>query len=74
MCLEFSPAVDADLVAIASFIARDNVPRAVTFVDELEAPYAKLIDSPHSGGAVRTFARDCDPSRTAAIRRRHKKP
>jgi toxin ParE1/3/4 len=49
--LEFSPAADADLVEIASFIARDNVPRAVTFVDELEASCAKLVDYPHSGVA-----------------------
>lgn len=51
MRLEFSPAADADLVEIASFIARDNVPRAITFVDELEAACAKLIDYPHSGVA-----------------------
>lgn len=51
MRLEFSPAADADLVAIASFIARDNVPRAVAFVDELEAACAKLIDFPNSGVA-----------------------
>jgi len=51
MRLEFSPAADADLVEIASFIARDNVPRAVTFVDELEAACAKLVDFPLSGGA-----------------------
>lgn len=51
MRLEFSPAADADLVEIASFIARDNVPRAVTFVDELEAACAKLVDFPLSGVA-----------------------
>lgn len=51
MRLEFSPAADADLVEIASFIARDNVPRAVSFVDELEAACAKLIDFPLSGVA-----------------------
>ena len=51
MRLEFSPAADADLVEIASFIARDNVPRAVTFIDELEAACAKLVDFPHSGVA-----------------------
>lgn len=51
MRLEFSPAAGADLVEIASFIARDNVPRAVTFVDELEAACTKLVDYPHSGVA-----------------------
>lgn len=51
MRLEFSPAADADLVEIASFIARDNVPRAITFIDELEAACARLVDNPHSGVA-----------------------
>ncbi len=51
MRLEFSPAADNDLAEIASFIARDNVPRALTFVDEIEAACAKLIDHPHSGVA-----------------------
>lgn len=51
MRLEFSPAADADLVAIASFIARDHVPRAVTFLDELEAACAKIVDFPLSGVA-----------------------
>ncbi|MDQ4422133.1 type II toxin-antitoxin system RelE/ParE family toxin [Sphingobium sp. DEHP117] len=49
MRLEFSPAADADLVEIASFIARDNIPRASTFVDELQASCAMLIDYPHTG-------------------------
>ncbi|AZI37691.1 hypothetical protein NT2_06_02020 [Caenibius tardaugens NBRC 16725] len=51
MRLEFSPAANADLVEIASFIARDNVPRAVTFIDELETSCAQLVDFPHSGVA-----------------------
>ncbi|WP_240334413.1 type II toxin-antitoxin system RelE/ParE family toxin [Sphingobium estronivorans] len=51
MGLEFSPAAAADLVAIASFIACDNVPRAVTFVDELEGACAKIADFPLSGVA-----------------------
>lgn len=51
MRLEFSSAANADLVEIASFIARDNVPRAVTFVDELEATCTRLVDYPHSGVA-----------------------
>lgn len=49
MRLAFSPAADADLTDIASFIARDNVSRAVTFVDELEAACTKLLDFPLSG-------------------------
>lgn len=48
MRLELSPAADADLTAIASSIARDNPPRALTFVDELEAACAKLLDFPQS--------------------------
>lgn len=51
MHLEFSPAADADLVEIAGSIARDDVPRAVTCIDELEAACARLIDYPHSGVA-----------------------
>jgi len=51
MRLEFSPAAQADLVEIAMFIARDNPPRALTFVDELEASCAKLLDYPLSGVA-----------------------
>jgi toxin ParE1/3/4 len=51
MRLELSPAADADLVEIASFIARDNVPRAYTFVAELETACAQLIDYPYSGVA-----------------------
>lgn len=51
MKLEFSPASEADLVEIASFIARDNPERALTFVDELEGACAKLLDFPQSGVA-----------------------
>ncbi len=49
MRLEFSPAADADLAGIASFIARDNVPRALTFVDELQASCERLLEYPQSG-------------------------
>ena len=49
MRLEFSPTAEADLIAIASFIARENPPRAVTFVDELEGTCAKILDFPRSG-------------------------
>ena len=51
MRLEVSPAADADLTEIASYIARDNVARAMTFIDELEAACAKLIDHPRSAVA-----------------------
>lgn len=51
MRLEFSPEADSDLVEVASFIARDNVPRAISFIDELEASCARLLDHPHSGVA-----------------------
>lgn len=51
MQLEFSSAAEADLVDIASFIARDNPARAITFVDELEAVCIKLLDYPHAGAA-----------------------
>lgn len=51
MRLEFSPAADADLVEIASFIARDNVPLAVTFIDELEAACTRLVDFHHAGAS-----------------------
>lgn len=51
MHLQFSPAAEADLVDIAAFIARDNVPRAFTFVDELESACARLADFPESGSA-----------------------
>ena len=49
MHLSFSPAADADLTDIASFIARDNVARALTFIDELQAACTKLLDFPGSG-------------------------
>lgn len=49
MRLDFSPAAGSDLVDIASYIARDNVRRATSFVDELEAACYKLADFPLSG-------------------------
>jgi len=49
MQLEFSPAAEEDLVEIASFIARDNPKRAMSFVDELEGACIKLLDYPNSG-------------------------
>ncbi|WBQ17716.1 type II toxin-antitoxin system RelE/ParE family toxin [Sphingobium yanoikuyae] len=51
MRLEFSPAAETDLTEIASFIARDNVPRAISFVDELQSACEALLDFPQSGTA-----------------------
>lgn len=47
--LEFSPEAAADLADIAGYIARDNPKRARTFVDELEAHCAGLIEYPDTG-------------------------
>ena len=49
MRLEFSPAAESDLVEIARFIAEDNGPRALSFVDELEGACAVLVDHPLAG-------------------------
>lgn len=35
-----------DLMSIANFIARDNPPRAISFVAELEGVCARLVDTP----------------------------
>jgi len=51
MRLEFSPAAESDLVEIARFIAEDNVPRALSFVDELEGACSVLVDHPFAGSA-----------------------
>lgn len=49
--LEFSPEAEADLIEIATYIARDNRQRAHSFVDELEARCADLILFPDAGRA-----------------------
>ena len=49
MRLEFSPAADADLTQIGTFIARDNVARAIAFVEELETACDSLVSFPRSG-------------------------
>lgn len=49
--LEFSPEATADLADIGGYIARDNPERARTFVDELEARCAGLIEYPDTGRA-----------------------
>ncbi|MFN3943404.1 MAG: type II toxin-antitoxin system RelE/ParE family toxin [Allosphingosinicella sp.] len=47
--LEFAPEAEADLIDIATYIAADNPERALSFVDELEASCAGLLDYPDSG-------------------------
>lgn len=49
--LIFSPEAEADLTEIATFIAADNPARALTFLDELEASCALLLDFPEAGRA-----------------------
>ena len=46
MKLVFTAAARADLHAIGDWIASDNAPRAVTFIDELEQHCARLADRP----------------------------
>ena len=67
MRLKFSPAAETDLMDIASFIARDNVPRTISFVDDLQAACGTLLDFSQSGRRVTTFAPDCDLSRMEAM-------
>lgn len=47
--LEFSPEATADLADIGGYIARDDPQRARSFVDELEARCAGLIEYPDTG-------------------------
>ena len=47
--LEFAPEAEADLLDIAAYIAADNPERALSFVEELEASCAGLLDYPESG-------------------------
>lgn len=47
--LEFAPEAEADLLDIAGYIAADDPERALSFVGELEASCAGLIDHPESG-------------------------
>jgi len=44
--LRLTPAALADLTAIGDYIARDNAPRAVTFVRELRAHCRRLAARP----------------------------
>lgn len=49
--LVFSPEAEADLIDIATFIARDNVVRARSFLAELEDRCGGLLDFPDKGRA-----------------------
>ena len=51
MKVELSPAAEADLIDIASYIAEDNPARALTFVDELEGKCSALGRTPGLGTA-----------------------
>lgn len=46
MRLEFSPCVEADLDAIAGYIAMDNPARAVTFLEEIRAELRVMARGP----------------------------
>ena len=52
MNVVFSAAAKDDLLEIAIYIAQDNPPRALSFVDELENKCHALVDVP-AGGATR---------------------
>ena len=47
--LEWSPDALEDLDVIWSYIAEDNVERASSFVEELQAQARKLVDDPWTG-------------------------
>lgn len=47
--LEFSPEAEADLLDIATYIAREDPARALSFVDEIEARCADLLPFPDTG-------------------------
>jgi toxin ParE1/3/4 len=48
-----------DLRAIALFIARDNPPRALTFVAELEAACHRLAETPRGFPLVPRYEQQC---------------
>jgi toxin ParE1/3/4 len=48
MKLVFADGAKADLLQICEWIAEDNPPRALTFVDELESRCARLTAMPHA--------------------------
>ncbi|WP_239461505.1 type II toxin-antitoxin system RelE/ParE family toxin [Occallatibacter savannae] len=46
MRLELSRFVESDLDAIASFIAEDNPPRAISFIREIRAKFYFIAQNP----------------------------
>ncbi|NTS32285.1 type II toxin-antitoxin system RelE/ParE family toxin [Phyllobacterium sp. BT25] len=48
MKLAFTDAARSDLLSIGDYIADDNPWRAVTFLEELEARCASIVDFPNS--------------------------
>jgi toxin ParE1/3/4 len=56
--LSFSPEAVADLADIGAYIAKDDPKRARSFVDELEARCARLIEYPETGRARPELASD----------------
>ena len=52
MKVVFSAGAKDDLLEIAIYIAQDNPPRALSFVDELEGKCLALSDAP-AGGVLR---------------------
>lgn len=52
MEIVWSPQALEDIESIGDFIAEDNPPRAITFVDELIDSVERFIDFPESGNIV----------------------
>lgn len=57
MMLVFTREAEADLEAIGDWIAADNPPRAVTFVQDLRDVCAALVDAPKAYPVVARFKR-----------------
>ncbi len=58
MTVVLSSQAVADLRSIGRFIARDNPARAVSFVRDLQAVIARLVDLPHGFPLVPRYERD----------------
>ena len=52
MLLQFSPAAEDDLEAIADYIAQDSPANAIRFIDELRVQCLRLAKAPMAVGAV----------------------
>lgn len=48
MRLTFSPQAATDLEEIGDYIARENLPRAVSFLDEFEAHCRRIAEMPEA--------------------------